>query len=134
MIAISRALRHTAVGIVGILSISAVVIGCGESRPIGDAGTKGSGGSAGITGTGGSSGSGGRGGSGGSGIDGGLRDLNLDGLSFDLSGFDVSVAACPSNVKTTDACTANDKACLSPGIACLCISMKWNCFTSGSER
>jgi len=148
MTAISRAPRLGALGIIGVLSISVVIMGCGESRPVGgDAGTKmdgraGSGGSAGVSGSGGTTGTGGRagsgGGAGGSGglrIDGGLPDINLDGISFDLSGIDLSVPMCPSNVKTGDACNmATDKGCLSGGMACLCFSMKWNCFTSGSER
>jgi hypothetical protein len=147
MIAIIRAFRLGAVGIVGVLSISAVMLGCGDSRPVGgDAGTKmdsraGTGGSAGVSGSGGASGTGGRAGSGGAGgsgglrIDGGFPDINLDGLSFDLSGIDLAVPMCPANVKTGDACTTGgDTACRSGGIACLCFAMKWNCFTSGSER
>jgi hypothetical protein len=146
MIASSKALYPGALAIVGVLAITVVILGCGESRPVGgDAGTKmdgraGSGGSAGISGSGGTSGAtgtGGRGGSGGSGglrIDGGLPDINFDGISFDLSGLDLSVPMCPANVKTGDACTASDKGCLSGGMACICFSMKWNCFSGGADR
>jgi hypothetical protein len=150
MTAISRVLRPGTLGIVGVLSLSFVIMGCGESRPVGgDAGTKmdgraGTGGSAGVSGSGGTSGAtgtggragsgGGAGGTGGLRLDGGLPDINLDGISFDLSGIDINVPMCPSNVKTGDACTASDRGCLSGGTVCFCVAMKWNCFSGGADR